>query len=230
VTSKKKGEPQYEHTINLMRVREQRLGLSSGWAWYDDPKRLVFSLSRYKFVAQLFRGRRRVLEAGCGDGFYSRIVRQAVDHMSAIDFDSSYIESARSLVDDRWPIEFAVHDLLEGPVPGTFDAVFSLDVLEHIPGHDEHRFTTNLVAPLEQFGVVIIGCPSLESQAYASKQSAAGHVNCKSQDDLRAFMLNYFHTVFMFSMNDEVVHTGFGKMSHYNIALCCEKRTGSSIL
>jgi len=34
----------------------------------------------------------------------------------------------------------------------------------------------------------------------------------------------YFANVFIFSMNDEVVHTGFGKMSHYNIALCCGPR------
>jgi hypothetical protein len=28
----------------------------------------------------------------------------------------------------------------------------------------------------------------------------------------------------MFSMNDEVVHTGYHKMAHYLFALCCEKR------
>jgi hypothetical protein len=28
----------------------------------------------------------------------------------------------------------------------------------------------------------------------------------------------------MFSMNDEVVHTGYHKMAHYLFALCCHKR------
>jgi hypothetical protein len=28
----------------------------------------------------------------------------------------------------------------------------------------------------------------------------------------------------MFSMNDEVVHTGYAAMSHYNLALCCGKK------
>lgn len=41
-------------------------------------------------------------------------------------------------------------------------------------------------------------------------------------------MLPHFHNVFMFSMNDEVVHTGYGKMSHYNIALCCGSKTGGN--
>ena len=61
----------------------------------------------------------------------------------------------------------------------------------------------------------IIGMPSLESQAYASPASKAGHVNCKSMPELRELMLRYFHNVFMFSMNDEVVHTGHHKMAHY---------------
>jgi hypothetical protein len=37
-------------------------------------------------------------------------------------------------------------------------------------------------------------------------------------------MKRFFKNVFMFSMNDEVVHTGYSKMSHYNFALCCGKR------
>ena len=57
--------------------------------------------------------------------------------------------------------------------------------------------------------MLIIGTPSLESQAYASPPSKAGHINCKSGDELKALLSSYFHNVFLFSMNDEVVHTGF---------------------
>ena len=32
----------------------------------------------------------------------------------------------------RWQFDAHVHDMLDGPVPGEFDAVYSLDVLEHI--------------------------------------------------------------------------------------------------
>ena len=32
-------------------------------------------------------------------------------------------------------------------------------------------------------------------------------------------MLQYFENVFMFSMNDEVLHTGFAPMGHYLFAL-----------
>ena len=37
-------------------------------------------------------------------------------------------------------------------------------------------------------------------------------------------MERHFHNVFMFAMNDEVVHTGYHKMAHYLFALACERK------
>jgi hypothetical protein len=34
-------------------------------------------------------------------------------------------------------------------------------------------------------------------------------------------MEEHFDNVFMFAMNDEVVHTGFAPMAHYRLALAC---------
>jgi 2-polyprenyl-3-methyl-5-hydroxy-6-metoxy-1,4-benzoquinol methylase len=114
--------------------------------------------------------------------------------------------------------------MLKGPFEGHFDGIYSMDVLEHIEPRDEPRFLDNIVSSLNRHGVLIVGTPSLESQPYASKFSKLGHVNCKTQADLKTTMQRLFHNVFMFSMNDETVHTGFGKMSHYNLALCCGSR------
>ena len=78
-----------------------------------------------------------------------------------------------------------------------------------------------MMSSLDENGIMIVGMPSLESQTYASPQSKAGHLNCKSGDDLKAILQQYFHNVFLFSMNDEVVHTGFEKMAHYLFCICC---------
>jgi cyclopropane fatty-acyl-phospholipid synthase-like methyltransferase len=216
------GEPQFEELIAEIRRRgPERMGFMASWAWLDDPKRLTFMLSRYKFVAKMIGGTEHVLEIGCGDGFGSRVVAQSVGRLTAVDFDPEFIESARSMASDKYRIEFRQHDMLQGPVPGTFGAFFSLDVLEHIDPNDEDKFVGNAVASLTASGVGIIGTPSLESQVYASKFSRLGHVNCKTQVDLKNTMTKFFDNVFMFSMNDEVVHTGYAQMSHYNIALCC---------
>src|SRR5207247_2527453 len=97
---------------------------------------------------------------------------------------------------------------------------YALDVLEHIPQENEDLFIKNMINSLNQQGVMIVGMPSLESQEYASLQSKIGHVNCKSGKALKDCLSRYFHNVFIFSMNDEVVHTGFYPMAHYLFALC----------
>jgi hypothetical protein len=78
-----------------------------------------------------------------------------------------------------------------------------------------------IVDALEPHGAVIIGMPSLESQEFASPASKAGHINCKTEPELRALMEEHFDNVFMFAMNDEVVHTGYASMAHYRLALAC---------
>jgi hypothetical protein len=81
-----------------------------------------------------------------------------------------------------------------------------------------------MIASLQSHGVALLGMPSLESQLYASPISRAGHVNCKGMPDFKSTMQRYFHNVFMFSMNDEIIHTGYHKMAHYLFALCCGRR------
>ncbi len=201
-----------------------RLGLMNNQVWRDDPKRLVFTLARYKFVAKMLSGRASVLEVGCGDAFCSRVVRQEVAALTVTDFDPVFIRDIESRQDARWPMRALVHDILKSPMAGEFDAAYSLDVLEHIPQADEERFLDNVKRSLTPHGALIIGMPSLESQAFASAPSRAGHVNCKTGEGLRALMQKHFHVAFMFSMNDEVVHTGFFKMAHYLLAVCAVKK------
>ena len=67
---------------------------------------------------------------------------------------------------------------------------------------------------------VICGMPSLESQPYASELSRAGHVNCKTEEQLRQTLGKFFRNVLLFGMNDETLHTGFGPMCHYRLAIC----------
>lgn len=225
MSEKPKGEVQYQDAIELVRTRGlERLGLMSGWAYLDDPKRLTFTFARYKFVAKMLSGCRHVLEVGCGDAFFSRVVRQEVERLTGVDFDPSFVEDAQARASDRWPIEVKMHDMMQSPVEGAFDGAYSLDVLEHIEPANEDTFLRNVVASLTPHATLIVGMPSLQSQAYASTHSKIGHVNCKDQLELKRVMQTYFHNVYAFSMNDEVVHTGYHAMAHYNLVLCCGKR------
>jgi 2-polyprenyl-3-methyl-5-hydroxy-6-metoxy-1,4-benzoquinol methylase len=218
-------EPQYDRCLELAEQRRTAFGLMSNQVWHDDPRRLGFVLARYKFVAKMFSGLDHVLEVGCADAFGTRVVRQEVRALTATDFDPVFVEDVNRRQDPAWPFECFTHDMLSGPVPGSFDGVYAVDVIEHIHAEDEQRFVGNMVKSLGPHGVCILGSPSLESQTYASPGSKAGHVNCKSGDDFRRLMARYFHNVFLFSMNDEVVHTGYHKMAHYLFAIGSDRRT-----
>ncbi len=218
-------EPQYEPCLETARASGlTTFGLMSNQVWHDDPKRLGFVLARYKFVAKMFSGLDRVLEVGCADAFGTRVVRQEVKHVTATDFDPVFVEDVNRRMDPAWPFECLTHDMLQGPLDRQYDGAYALDVIEHIAEADEHRFVGNLAGSLHSHGVCIIGTPSLESQAYASPGSKAGHINCKSGPGLKELMAAHFRNVFIFGMNDEVLHTGFHKMAHYLFALCCSKK------
>ena len=213
-------ESQYNYMLDLMQMKKRQFGLVGNAILNDDPKRLVFLLSRYKFISKLFENFDHVLEIGCGDGTGSIIVKQAVKNLTAVDFDPIFIENAIERQDEKWPINFQVHDIMQDSLPNKFDGIFALDVLEHIPKDVEDLFIENSLKSLNDTGVCIFGMPSIQSQLYASKASKEGHVNCKSGDELKYTLKKYFHNVFIFSMNDEVVHTGFTPMAQYLFAVC----------
>jgi 2-polyprenyl-3-methyl-5-hydroxy-6-metoxy-1,4-benzoquinol methylase len=202
----------------------EKIGLMNSAVWHEDPKRLVFTLSRYKFVAKMLTGKNRVAEIGCGDGFGARIVKQEVGQLTITDYDSYFIKRFEDIASEEYPISAVEHNILEGPLDQKFDAIYSLDVLEHIPINHEDVFVRNIINSLGSNGIVILGMPSIESQTYASPASKEGHINCKTGKDLKLFLEKYFHNVLLFSMNDEVVHTGFEKMAHYLFVICCGVR------
>jgi SAM-dependent methyltransferase len=215
-------EPQYDVLSDYER---HSLGLMSSHTYEVDARRLGFVLARYKFVAKSLSGCERVLEIGCGDAFGTRVVAQSVGYVMATDFDAAMIDDACGRQQPS-NVHFAQHDMTAGPryvpdrLPKVFDAAYALDVLEHVRPDHEGAFLGNVALSIGEHGTFICGMPSLESQAFASELSKAGHVNCKTEDDLRATLKKYFRNVLVFGMNDEVVHTGFGPMCHYRLAVC----------
>ena len=199
----------------------EELGLMNSSVWREDPRRLVFTLARYKFVAKMLRGLESVAEIGCGDGFGARIVRQEVQNLLVTDFDPVFIKNFEKSKNINWEIAAKVHDILDAPLGKRVQAIYSLDVMEHVSRERENVFMENICKSLTPHGIAIIGIPSLESQSYASPESQQGHINCKTGEQLLYMLKKYFNNVFIFSMNDEMVHTGFLPMAHYLIGLCC---------
>lgn len=218
-------EPQYKILDDALESKGvAQFGPMSSFTWNSDPKRLLFVLSRYKFAARMLEGSDKVIEIGCGDAFASRIVKQHVKNLLVTDADPKMIKSAMAIQTPDFPISTLCHDFCKGPLDDkelTFDAAYMLDVLEHIPKSKELMFFTNLRMSLTPSAKIVIGIPSTESQIYASPGSKAGHVNCKTKEEMQDSLRKVFSNVFCFSMNDEVVHTGFNRMANYLFAVCC---------
>lgn len=196
-------------------VIEEKMGLMTSYRWAKDPRTVLFQLARYKFVAKMLSGYDKVLEVGCADAFGSRLVRQSVKSLTALDIDAQMISDAKERASPYWDILYVMGDM-SAVGREKYDAVYCLDVLEHVLPTEEGIFMSRLAKAAP---VAIVGMPSLESQKYASPLSAQNHVNCKTEEDLRSLMLKHYKRVFMFGMNDETLHTGFGGMAHYRLAV-----------
>ncbi len=81
-------------------------------------------------------------------------------------------------------------------------------------------FLKRLSGVLDPGGILIIGTPNITSDQYANAHTRKGHVNLFSAERLRELALRHFDNVFIFSANDEIVHTGFSPLAHYLLALC----------
>mgnify|MGYP003955679429 CR=1 FL=1 len=121
----------------------ETLGLMSNGCWDNDPRRFAFYLSRYKFVSKLLEGKKKVLEIGCGDGWASRIVRQSVSDLTVSDFDSVFIEDAKSRYSEKWPFNYRIYDFTKNSYEENYDGIYLLDVFEHINPEINYSDITN---------------------------------------------------------------------------------------
>ena len=201
-----------------------KMGIMTSFGWDNDPKRLTFVLSRYKFVSKMLSGENNVLELGCCDGWASRIVKQNVKNLDCTDFDPVFIKHAKQNMSKKFNINFFVHDMVKSRTKKKYDGIYAIDVFEHIKKINENKFLKNIVKSLNNNGVLILGIPSLESQKYVKNYKKKGHVNCKNGNIFKKILKKYFNNVFLFSMNDEVLHTGFEQMSHYLFVICTNKK------
>lgn len=193
--------------------------LSRYWnvAWCKDPRSILFTFSRYKFVLKMLSAGDSVLEVGCGEGIGASLISSGGHTYTGIDRDPDKIAVAKSKA--LTGQDFSVFDILSEETSARYDVVFSLDVVEHIFPSAQDCFVRRIRDLLYPGGMFIVGSPSKESQVYASAVSKAGHVGLLSAEDQASLVGRYFRRVLRFSMNDEVIHTGFSPMSHYNFSI-----------
>jgi 2-polyprenyl-3-methyl-5-hydroxy-6-metoxy-1,4-benzoquinol methylase len=191
------------------------LGRASSNALISDPKMIGFMAARYKLVAKLLEGCASALEAGCGDGFGAPVVAQSVGRLICTDIDETTLADNAKRLGFVANVKFEYFDFRASAYRESVEAAYCVDVIEHLFPSEERAFMTNLAASVQINGIGIVGTPNQSAERHASENSRKGHVNLKDHKSLRSLMQQYFHRVFLLSMNDEVVHTGFYPMAHY---------------
>jgi NADP-dependent 3-hydroxy acid dehydrogenase YdfG/2-polyprenyl-3-methyl-5-hydroxy-6-metoxy-1,4-benzoquinol methylase len=201
-----------------------KLGPWTSHSLIKDPKHMCFSLSRYKFVAKMLTGKESIMEVGCGDCFGIPIVAQVAKKVLAIDRDPRNVNDAKERLSILKNIEFKHMDMCKAIPQEQFDGIYSIDVLEHLELNQENIFMTNISKSLKEDGICIIGTPNIVAEKFSEDYSGIQHINLKSHDDLKNLMGRYFKNILMFSMNDEIIHTGYAPMAHYLFAIGIGKK------
>lgn len=201
------------------------LGAPSSYSLLHDPKHLLFVLSRYKFCAKMLEGKTNVIEIGAGDGLGLPIMSKAVGHLYCVDWDIRHQDSIRRRMLHQFKNVTLLHlDINEEAPKIKADAVFWIDVIEHLEPANEDRVMERIVSCLLDNGVLITGTPNATAAHLASPCSAVQHINLKTMEGLRDLMKRYFDNVFIFGMNDEVLHTGYAPMCHYIWTVACGRK------
>lgn len=189
-----------------------------GFQLRHTPRHVLYSLAYHKFAAKMIGEKKDILDIGCSEGLGTMLLAEFASYVLGVDIDEAAIESAKKNF-ARESVEFQAIDLLKKNISRTFDAAVSFDVIEHIFPEHAAAFIDAYANHLKPEGVAIIGTPNITSNQYANARTQSGHVNLYSAERLREEVGRRFKNVFMFSVNDEVIHTGFSPMAHYLIAM-----------
>ena len=127
------------------------LGPYYGNVIYQDIKHMSFTLSRYKFACKMlmYRENLSVCELGCQEALGAEMFRQNTDlqRYVGIDLDAEAIQWSRENLEG--PFEFIEANFFEYMPDEKFDAIVSLDVIEHIQPKMEDEYCEIITSHLK---------------------------------------------------------------------------------
>jgi SAM-dependent methyltransferase len=125
--------------------------------WYRGMNRIMFRLLDVEARSRRFS---RVLEAGCGTGYFAKLLAERYGwKMFPADLGWQGLQFGRSLGVER----LVQADIAKLPFPDSaFDVVVSMDVLVHFARTDERRAISELVRVLEPGGLLALRVSALD--------------------------------------------------------------------
>lgn len=203
------------------------LGSHSSFEWNNSRRSLLFTMARYKFAMKMIgniyeQNTKELLDLGCNDGFGTYYTAEYAAVVLGVDFDEKTINYAMRF-NMGGNISYKVDNFLNKKY-GNFDGIVSFNVIEHIYPENEKTYLKTVLQTLKEEGTFVVGTPSLEMQKYSKENIAGAHVNIYRGEDLYTMLKQYFYNVYLFTQNDEIIHTGHLRMANYLIAVCSHKK------
>lgn len=145
------------------------------------PYRRFFYQARFSAVMDAVAPQEgeRILELGCGTGYYTRAMLEAGAAVTATDYAANYLNQARELVGEHLATRatFQTEDAQDLSLPDeSFDKVLMTEVLEHLPLREVALHECARV--LRPQGLLMITTPSRYSPmnlAYGIKRRVRGY-------------------------------------------------------
>jgi 2-polyprenyl-3-methyl-5-hydroxy-6-metoxy-1,4-benzoquinol methylase len=190
---------------------------------HENTLQFLIRLARYKFAARMLSKKDHVLEIGSGSGVGANFLGQHCASVKGLEIKDDQLKYAH-ILPKRDNVEFIKADFFDMTSQELFDAIVNLDVIEHMTEDIGEKFIAKTAQHLKETGMMIMGTPSIYSYEYQGALSRAAHFKCYDRDELVNVVQKYYGRVFAFSMNDELVHTGFPKLAwYYFIVAVCPK-------
>lgn len=151
---------------------------------------------RYEWAALMATGR-RVLDAACGTGYGSRVLRAAgASYVEGVDLSEESIDEARRLHSNQG-ISFRRCSILDLTTDAPFDLIVSFETVEHIP--DDRAYAARMRALLKPGGVFLCSTPNrLVTNPGTTIMHApynTYHVREYAASELRRLLLGSFDSV-----------------------------------
>jgi 2-polyprenyl-3-methyl-5-hydroxy-6-metoxy-1,4-benzoquinol methylase len=211
---------QYEQLIQEIFKKYPSFTLSPEYAYLvqENLLQLLIRLARYKFVARLIKNTDEILDVGAGSGLGTVFLGQHATKVTGLDTKEYEIKGARA-INRRKNVNFKQIDFFEYEPSCKYDVIVAIDVIEHMPENVGYKLVEKSAKHLHNTGMLVLGTPSLYSYEYQSELSKSAHVKLYDQQELVHLVETYYSRTISFSMNDELVHTGFHKMAWYYFVL-----------
>ena len=203
---------------------QEMLSSYEGYAFKESPLDFFILLARYKFAARLLNKHLSVIDVGCGLGLGTVLLSHFAKQVKGVDVDVDHVQRNIEEHSEIKNLSFSTLDLLS-PCDehlGAYDAVVSMDVIEHFSEEDIPQVVANYERLLKPDGFAVIGTPNVASREFASERRLSTHPFEFSHDEFRSALSRSFRHVFIFSMTDEIVSTQFPGLSWYLMALCAK--------